>query len=118
MLGWLQVASLEQDYPALVSTFYMSYIQQDPDTSEILPGSSQEPPRGTGHDALQALPSTHASVDVVAAGSAEQTVVSVPRITFLYKLAPGIADKSFGDLAMLHLITFSTFPDSALKSSK
>ena len=99
MLGWLQVASLEQDYPALVSTFYMSYIQQDPDTSEVMEGSSQEPHRGAGQGALQALPSTHASADVVAAGSAEHPVVCVPRITFLYKLAPGIADKSFGELA-------------------
>ncbi|CAL8467013.1 g6549 [Coccomyxa elongata] len=109
-----KVASLEQDYPALVSTFYMSYIQQDPDTSEILPGSSQEPHRGTGHDALQALPSTHASVDVVAASSAEQPVVSVPRITFLYKLAPGIADKSFG----LNVARMAHLPQSVIEQAE
>ena len=97
--GGLQVASLQQDYPALVATFYMSYIQQDPDVPQPLPGSSPEPkPSSCCRQALQALPSTGASVDVAADG-AERPAVSVPRIVFLYKLAAGVADKSFGEHA-------------------
>ena len=93
----VQVASLQQDYPALVSTFYMSYIQQDPDDGQPLPGSSPQPKAGAcGRQALQALPSTGASVDVATDG-ADQPAVSVPRIVFLYKLAAGVADKSFGE---------------------
>ncbi|KAK9916549.1 hypothetical protein WJX75_003960 [Coccomyxa subellipsoidea] len=108
-----KVASLQQDYPALVATFYMSYIQQDPDVPQPLPGSSPEPkPSSCCRQALQALPSTGASVDVAADG-AERPAVSVPRIVFLYKLAAGVADKSFG----LNVARMAHLPPSVIEQA-
>ena len=67
----------------------MSYIQQDPDTHEFLPSSSQS--------SVQGLPSTHASVAATQPDTSSQPPMAVPHITFLYKLVDGIADKSFGE---------------------
>lgn len=99
----LQVASLQREFPELVATFYMSYLQQEPDAPGVLPVSSSPWQPGPGAPGrppapVQALPSTGAGAAVAAAadGGIERPLVTVPRIIFLYKLAPGIADKSFG----------------------
>ena len=74
----------------------MSFIQQDPDTMEPMPGSQGTPGSPQSSQAsLRALPSTRAGA-LVAKGSL-QAAVSVPQIIFLYQLVEGVADKSFGE---------------------
>ena len=78
----------------------MSFIQQDPDTLEPMPGSQGAPGSPPGSPApaqspLRALPSTRAGALV--SRTSQQGAVSVPQIIFLYQLVEGIADKSFGE---------------------
>lgn len=40
---WLQVASIQQQYPRHVACGMMAFIQQDPDTLEPMPGSQGMP---------------------------------------------------------------------------
>ncbi len=42
-LSVLQVASIQQEYPEHVACGMMSFIQQDPDTLEPMPGSQGLP---------------------------------------------------------------------------
>ena len=90
----------------------MSFIQQDPDTLEPMPGSQGAPgsPPGSPVPAqtpLKALPSTRAGALI--SRSSQHGAVSVPQIIFLYQLVEGIADKSFGE-AVQPLNDASTLP--------
>ena len=90
-----QVAGLAQQYPGLVACRCMSYLQ------EGAPASAPATPNPSQALAVEALPSTRADIQTparpgdpgAAAGGAAN---GVPRITFLYKLVPGVADRSFG----------------------
>ncbi len=103
---------------------YMSYLEQGPDLQQPLASQPLTAPSSSAGfsspgaaasaaaaSQLQALPSTRASAQVVVepapgegpslpssqgAAAAGAAAVSVPRIVFLYKLASGIADRSFG----------------------
>lgn len=63
----LQVAALQQTLPGLIAAVHMSYIQGSMVNSNSSTSNLQEEPP-----------------------------TAVPKITFLYKLAPGVADRSFG----------------------
>ena len=92
----LQVASITQEYPQHVGCGMMSFIQQDPDTMEPMPGSQGTPSSPqTSQASLRALPSTRAGALV--AKDSLQAAVLVPQIIFLYQLVEGVADKSFGE---------------------
>lgn len=90
-----QVAGLAHKYPGLVACRCMSYLQ------EGAPASAPQTPSPSQALSVEALPSTRADVQTparpggpgAAAGGAAD---GVPRITFLYKLVPGVADRSFG----------------------
>ena len=74
----------------------MSFIQQDPDTMEPMPGSQGTPGSPQSSQAsLWALPST--PYGYILEKKYMNTKVSVPQIIFLYQLVEGIADKSFGE---------------------
>ena len=103
----LQVASLQQEHPALVACYFMSYLQEDASLAGgAAPQPPAQPPSGQpsqtgspGEEVLaRALPSTRAGAEVLlqGGGNADARVVSVPRIVFLYRLAAGVADRSFG----------------------
>ena len=90
------MAGLAQKYPGLVAFRCMSYLQEGAPAAAPLQNPSPRPALS-----VEALPSTHADVQTparpggpgAAAGCAAD---GVPRITFLYKLVPGVADRSFG----------------------
>lgn len=63
----MQVAALQQTLPRLIAAVHMSYIQDIP----------------VDDSRTKARP-------------VPQPQAAVPKITFLYKLAPGVADRSFG----------------------
>lgn len=91
------MASIQQEYPELVACGMMSFIQQDPDTLEPMPGSQGGPgSQQSSQTSLRALPSTRAGA-LVSSSSARQRAVLVPQIIFLYQLVEGVADKSFGE---------------------
>ena len=75
---------MQQLCPGAVSAFFMGYLQNEPDTGQAMS------PAAAGEATTQ-LPSTRASV--LPAGDGGR---AVPAITFLYRLTPGIADRSFG----------------------
>ncbi|KAK9814927.1 hypothetical protein WJX73_002195 [Symbiochloris irregularis] len=112
-----KVASLQEALPGMVSTFFMSYIQED----ESLPDHSSGPqPMQTDQLQNRMLPRTDAAVTVTQAtgspirklamhttassavagpspgSSNKEEQLHVPKIAFLYKLAEGVADRSFG----------------------
>ena len=65
--GVLQVAALQQALPGLIAAVHMAYMQDSP-----------------------------VSVSSSVADTRPEPQAAVPKITFLYKLAPGVADRSFG----------------------
>lgn len=67
----MQIAALQVEFPGKVEARHMSYLQELPGSSDHLSDpDGQEPPRSAAS--------------------------ALPKITFLYKLVPGIADRSFG----------------------
>lgn len=91
------MASLAQKFPGLVACRCMSYLQQGAPAVPLAPSPGPGPSQTLP---MEALPSTHADVPPSAgpeAGAAAAGLAAaVPRITFLYKLVPGVADRSFG----------------------
>ncbi len=97
-----QVAALAQRFPGLVACCCMSYLQEGGEAAAAPAPAPGVPGRGGGGALpVEALPSTHADAaaparaGAAAAGSGGARA-AVPRITFLYKLVPGMADRSFG----------------------
>jgi hypothetical protein len=97
-----QVAALAQRFPGLVACCCMSYLQEGGEAAAAPAPAPGAPGRGGGSALpVEALPSTHADAAApVRAGAAAAerggACAAVPRITFLYKLVPGMADRSFG----------------------
>ena len=112
-----QVAGLAQTYPGLVACRCMSYLQEGAPAAAPLLSSS--PSQALS---VEALPSTRADVQTPArpgapgapAGAAAD---GVPRITFLYKLVPGVADRSFGASSVLSLRVNADVANKATKHS-
>eukprot|EP00897_Mesotaenium_endlicherianum_P004644 jgi/Mesen1/4207/ME000219S03329 len=89
-----KIAELRQEMPAHLGAYYMSYLAEEAPP----PGPSQEPPLPAATDAAGA-PGGGGSGQASEAGddgggnAAEEAAQSV---TFLYKLVPGVASRSFG----------------------
>ena len=68
LVVWLQVASIQQEYPRHVACGMMAFIQQDPDTLEPMPGSQGMPgsePSSQVRRRLQSLPQAAGTVMTV-----------------------------------------------------
>ncbi len=89
------MAALAQRFPGLVACCCMSYLQ-DGGEAAAAPAPAPGVPGRSGGGALpvEALPSTRPTAPTRAGAAAPGS--AVPRITFLYKLVPGMADRSFG----------------------
>lgn len=91
------MASLAQKFPGLVTCRCMSYLQQGAPSAPLAPSPGPGPSQTLP---MEVLPSTHADVPPAAApdagAAAAGLAAAVPRITFLYKLVLGVADRSFG----------------------
>ena len=66
----MQIAALQEEFPGKIEARHMSYLHQSPSDDDALDPNDQQ---------LTALVPS-----------------ALPKITFLFKLAPGIADRSFG----------------------
>eukprot|EP00884_Botryococcus_braunii_P017424 jgi/Botrbrau1/4365/Bobra.105_2s0012.1 len=92
-----RVASLEKTFPGLVQAYHMAYLREGaaPSQDAALPNQDTD-------FLAESLPTTRSSVSPegplpLAPLSVEPPGgEAVPKITFLYKLAPGVADRSFG----------------------
>ena len=97
---------MQRKCPSAVSAFYMAYLQNRPQSGE--PAT----PAAAGADASQ-MPSTRAS-----ALPAKDGGQAVPAITFLYRLTPGIADRSFGlNVARLARLPPSVIAQAAVQAA-
>ena len=74
----MQLAALQEQFPGRLEARYMSYLQDVPSSSPPSPPPQIGGGSGGGHDGDGGQPP------------------ALPRITFLFKLVPGVADRSFG----------------------
>ena len=86
----MQLAALQEQFPGCLETRYMSYLQDVPPSS--LP--SLPPQTGGG-----------------SSGGDGRQPPALPRITFLFKLVPGVADRSFG----LNVARMAHLPDGVVE---
>ena len=115
----LQVAALAQELPGLVATGFMDFLEEGGSEAEPAgaggsgAGADAGEGEGTSADAamLDAGAAGPVAVEAEAAAAAAMAPVELPHVTFLYKLRPGVAPRSFG----LNVARMAALPASVVQ---